>query len=342
MPEPSYGRFARYVLIVFAIGLALLVAWYAAEVLLLGFGGILFAVAIRAGGEGLARHLPLSARWCSVLVVLLVALALFALGAVTGDEVARQFTDLRERLPDAVARARATLQESELGRGFLSLLAGAGDEAVSVGSALQAATLTFGVLADLFVVALVAIYLGLSPRTYLDSTVALAPVAHQDDVRSGLVECGAALKRWLLGQLVSMTFVGVLTGIGLWLIGVPNAVLLGVVTGLFVFVPILGPIVAAVPGILLALAVSPTLALYAAGVYFLVQQIEGALITPMAQRWAVDLPPALGVIAIVLFGALFGFPGVLFATPLTVVIMVLVRRFYLEPRTPPAVEDEAA
>lgn len=329
---PSYGRFARYVLIVFAIGVLLLALWQVARVLLLGFGGVLFAVAIRAGGSALARRLPVSARWGSVIVVLALVAGLALVAMLLGDEVARQVADLQQQLPGAIARARQSLQSTEIGRTVLSFMSGATTEGLSAATAFRAASATFGVLTDMAIVLLLALYLSFSPRTYLQATVGLAPVRYQADVRDALHDTGHALHRWLLGQFVSMTSVGLLTGVGLWLVGVPNAAILGLVAGLLEFVPILGPFVAAVPGVLLALAQGPTTALYAALVYFVVQQLEGSLIMPLAQKWAVELPPALGLLAVVLFGVLFGIPGVLFATPLTVVVMVLVRRFYLDRR----------
>jgi predicted PurR-regulated permease PerM len=329
---PGYGRFARYVLIVFAIGVTLLALWQVARVLLLGFGGVLFAVAIRAGGSAVARRLPIPARWASLLVVLALAAGLALVIMVLGDEVARQIVDLQQRLPGAIARARESLQGSELGRTVLSFMSGASAEGLSAATAFRAASATFGVLSDMAIVLLLALYLSFSPRTYTRATVELAPLRYQADVRGALHDSGRALHRWLLGQFVSMTSVGLLTGFGLWLVGVPNAVILGLVAGLLEFVPILGPFLAAVPGVLLALAQGPTTALYATAVYFVVQQLEGSLIMPLAQKWAVELPPALGLLTVVLFGVLFGIPGVLFATPLTVVIMVLVRRFYLDRR----------
>lgn len=333
---PGYGRFTRYVFIVAAVAVGLLAAWQIANVLLLAFGAVLFAVAIRAGGDALARYLPISARWGSMLTVVLVAAGLALLTAALGDDVARQLDALRTQLPAAMERAQRVLSDTELGRNALGALRSGVSEGLSVQHAMTAASATFSVLSDFVIVLLLALYLSFSPRDYLNGVVELAPVRHERDVRGALHDSGHALRRWLLGQFVSMTTVGVLTGVGLWLVGVPNAAVLGLVAGLLEFVPILGPLAAAVPGILLALAAGPQTALYAALVYFGVQQLEGALIMPLAQRWAVHLPPALALITVVLFGVLFGIPGVLFATPLTVVIMVLVKRFYLDKREPPS------
>lgn len=329
----SYSRFTGYSLIVFSIGVALLALWQVAHVLLLGFAGILFAVAIRAAGDEIARHLPFSGRWGSVLVLLAVVAIIAGLSFAIGDEIARQLRDLQRQLPEAMANARETLERSNMGRSVLALVNNASFEGISAANAMQAASATFGVLWNLLMVILITLYLSFSPRSYVKGAVALAPVRFRSQTQDALEDSGAALRKWLLGQLVSMTSVGVLTGIGLWLVGVPNAAILGLAAGLLEFVPILGPFVAAIPGVLLALTVGPTTALYAAAVYFGVQQLEGSLIMPLAQKWAVNLPPALGLLAVVIFGVLFGIPGVLLATPLTVVLMVLVKRFHVDAQT---------
>jgi predicted PurR-regulated permease PerM len=118
---------------------------------------------------------------------------------------------------------------------------------------------------------------------------------------------------------------------------VPLAIPLGILSGLLDFVPVIGPFAAAIPGVLIAFAQGPQVALYATLVYIAVQFIEGHLVLPLAQKWAVSLPPALGLLSIVAFGLVFGLMGVLFAIPLTVVIVVLVQKLYVAP-----LEGEAA
>jgi predicted PurR-regulated permease PerM len=127
-----------------------------------------------------------------------------------------------------------------------------------------------------------------------------------------------------------MTIVGVLTATGLAIAGVPLALALGVLAGLLDFIPVVGPVLAIVPGIVLALSVDPHTAAWAAAVYIAVQQLENHLIVPMAQRWSVNLPPAISVLSILTLGVLFGVMGVLFGMPLTVVAMVLIKKLYVE------------
>jgi predicted PurR-regulated permease PerM len=108
------------------------------------------------------------------------------------------------------------------------------------------------------------------------------------------------------------------------------ALVLGVIAGLLDFVPYLGALAGSLPGILLALTLGPSQALYAGLMYVLAQQLESHLVTPLIQQQAVKLPSALPIVAVVTFGLLFGLPGVLLTTPLTVVVMVLVQQLYVK------------
>jgi predicted PurR-regulated permease PerM len=104
---------------------------------------------------------------------------------------------------------------------------------------------------------------------------------------------------------------------------------LGLLAGVLEFIPFLGPLLAAIPGVLLALAVSPDLALWVLLVYFVVQQLEGYVLTPLIQQFEVRLPGVILLFAVFGFGILFGTLGVILAAPLTVVLYVLVKRLYV-------------
>jgi predicted PurR-regulated permease PerM len=138
------------------------------------------------------------------------------------------------------------------------------------------------------------------------------------------------LRLWLLGQLASMTMIGVLTALGLWAIGVPSAFALGLLAALAAFVPYLGPILSALPALLLALNEGTDTLLFTAALYIAVQQVESYVVTPLIQQRVATLPAAVTVFAIVAAGLLFGAPGVLLAAPLTMVAYVLVKRLYVE------------
>ena len=154
-----------------------------------------------------------------------------------------------------------------------------------------------------------------SPATA--TTAATTPEAAEEAV---LVPMGA-------GTL--LLFVGVATGLGLYLIGVPAAWAIGLVAGLAEFVPYLGILVAGIPAIILGFGQGTDTGLWTVGVLIAVQQLQGNLGMPLLQNKMVDLPPAVTIFGIIAAGILFGVAGVLLATPLTIVVLVLVRRLYL-------------
>jgi predicted PurR-regulated permease PerM len=126
-----------------------------------------------------------------------------------------------------------------------------------------------------------------------------------------------------------MMLVFVLTGLGLWAIGLPAALALALLAGLAEFVPLIGPVVAAIPALLIALAEGWQTALWTLLLYLAIQQVESNLIMPLVQHRVVSLPPAVALFAVVAFGLLFGSLGVLFATPLAVVIFVAVKKLWV-------------
>ena len=132
------------------------------------------------------------------------------------------------------------------------------------------------------------------------------------------------LRRWLLGQLVVMGTIGILSGIGLWLLGIDAALALGLMGGLLSFIPYLGAELAAVPATLVALTQGPTYALYVVILYMGIHFVEGNFITPLVQAEATSLPPVLAILSTVAFGILFGPPVVLLAAPRTLVLIIFV------------------
>jgi predicted PurR-regulated permease PerM len=319
----------RLIIALAILGLALLL-WNLRGLLLLVFGAVLVAVILRLIAEPISRRLGFP-EWVGLVLAVLVVLALFGLAFwLFGAETARQASGLREAIPKAWEALLARLQPLGLAAplkqwsaGMQSagggVLANVGRIAASIGSGIT----------DALLVLVGGIYLAAQPRLYRSGLLKLIPPRGRDRVDQALDDARAALRLWLLGRLVSMAFIGVLTGLGLWLLGVPGALALGVVAFILEFVPFVGPIIAAVPAILLALAFDPVKALWVAGLYLGIQQLEGNVIEPLVQQRAVDLPPALLLFSVVAGGLLFGGTGILFAAPLLVVLFVMVKRLYV-------------
>ena len=193
-----------------------------------------------------------------------------------------------------------------------------------------AAGSTFGALGGAALMLVMGLYLAVAPRVYRDGLVRLMPVSLRERVGEALDACGNALSRWLLGQSISMLFVGATTAIGLWLLDVPLALSVGVLSGLLAFIPFFGAIAGGLLAVLLGFMQGPETALYVLILAMVIQQVEGNVLMPLVERWAVGLPPVLGIAATVMFGALFGLLGALLAAPAMIVLMVLVQRLYVK------------
>jgi predicted PurR-regulated permease PerM len=323
--------FTTRVLIAALAVAVLLVMWRVAEVFLIAFGGILLAIMLHSIAVPLSSHLRISNQVALVLATLILLVATFCFLIVFGTQAAAQFSLLISEIPEGLEQARAWLRTSQIGRSALELWDSTQRQAAStLLTALPFAGGVLGALGNFALIIVVGIYLAADPDTYADGAVRLLPVEKRKRARFVLDEAGVSLRKWLFGMTLDALFLGTITGFGLWTVGVPLSFALGVLSGMSVFVPYIGPILATVPGLLIALAVSPMHALYAFIVYVIAQQIEGNVAMPLLQRWSVSLPPVLGLLSIFAFGLLFGIWGVLLATPLTVATMTIVRLAYVE------------
>lgn len=339
----SFG--GRVVAAVAIVGGALAL-WQIRSVLLLVLGGLLFAIVFSAATRGVQRLTRWPRRVSFVLTVLALAAASVAVLWWVGGELAAQLRDLRQQLPGALDSLRQWLAGTALGSQAIEAIDGLQQWEVPWMRLAGAATLTLGALGNFILMLLLGVFIALEPSVYQRGIVRLVPVVHRPRLSAALEAAAAALGGWLRGQALSMLFVGVATWVGLALLDVPLALILGVLAGILGFIPFFGAIVSGALAVLLAFTQGPQTALYVALIALAIQQVEGNLLMPLVQRWAVQLPPAVGVVSVVVAGGLFGIGGVLLATPLVVVLMVLVRKLYveglLEGETAPPEDAEAA
>jgi predicted PurR-regulated permease PerM len=322
--------FVRRVLIVLGLAAVFFLVWQLRILLLMLFGAIVVASIFRAVADLICKYTRLSNGISTALSIILVLGSLAALIAVFGAHVGSQVQSLRETLPAAWKALEQRIGDIGLSAQLDKLVAtvtspgggslsGFGRTLISIG----------GGFADLIVVIFAGIYLATQPNFYRMGAIKLVPPLRRKVAAEAMLESERALRLWLKGQAIAMVVVGLLTGLGLYALGMPSAFTLGLLAGVLEFIPFAGPIIAAVPAILLAMAVSPELALWVGLLYLAVQQFEGNLLTPLVQQYAVDLPGAVMLFALIGFGSLFGTLGVILAAPLAVVTMVLVKRLYV-------------
>ena len=323
--------FPRKVLLVTVVVLLVLLAWQLMDLMMLTFGALILAAALRALAETLEKYLRVPPRWSVIVGLLLVTLLLSAGIWALGDPLAEQLEVLRGRLPAATEAAMRWLNTHRVGVAALEYIQQMRDQAGPLAARIAGfAGLTLGVLGSVALMLVMAVYLAISPAIYKNGLVRLIPIAARERVANALDACGYAVSRWLLGQSISMLFVGTTTALGLWLLGVPLAFSVGVLSGLLAFIPFFGAIAGGLLAVVLGFMQGPQTALYVAILAVAIQQVEGNVLMPFVQRWAVNLPPVLGIAAAVMFGVLFGLMGVLLATPAMVVLMVLVQRLYID------------
>jgi predicted PurR-regulated permease PerM len=269
-------------------------------------------------------------------VVLVLALAALALSPVIQSEaqaLAETLPTLVEDVQELVAQAQSlfglqvvdlrpdTQQLLDTARNFFS--GGTASTVLGVGASVANA-LSMGL------VALIAtIYAVAQPTSLVNGFVALFPAGRRERVREILSMMYKAVQRWFLGQLVSMMVVGLLFTVALLVIGIPFALLLGVLSGLLAFIPFIGPIISIIPPILLALIQNPISVVWVILAYLAIQFIEGNIVHPLVMSRAVSLHPVIVVFALLIMGTLFGFIGVLLAIPLTAALFVLVRELWV-------------
>ena len=322
--------FVRRVLIVLGLAALFFLLWQLRILFLMLFGAVVIASIFRAVADTICRFTGLPSGLATALSILIVLGSVAGMVALFGAHVAQQVETLRDTLPAAWKALEARIGDIGLSKQLDRLVAtittpgggslsGFGRALLSIGSG----------LADLIVVIFAGIYLATQPNFYRVGAIKLVPPGRRKIAAEAMLESERALRLWLKGQAIAMVVVGLLVGFGLWALGMPSAFTLGLMAALLEFIPFAGPIIAAIPAVLLALAVSPELALWVVLLYVVVQQFEGNLLTPLVQQYAVDLPGAVLLFSLIGFGTLFGTLGVILAAPLAVVTMVLVKRLYV-------------
>jgi predicted PurR-regulated permease PerM len=304
---------------------------FAPDVLLVIFTGLLFGVFFGGSADWLSRRLGINRTLGVFLVIVAIIGALVAFGFWFAPVVADQFDQLSRLVPEAIGDLRERLSQYAWGE---TLVARATPSALLTGeggaTAAGAVTTTFGAMGNFVIMLFVGLYVALAPVIYRKGVICILAPSLRNDGREVLTKMVNTLKSWLLAQLFAMSVVGVLTWLGLWLVGVPLAPVLGLIAALLAFIPNIGPILAAVPGVLLAFSEGTTTALLALGVYVAVQSLESYVITPLIQQEQVSLPPALIISVQLLMGTLFGILGLALATPLAAIALTLVRETYVE------------
>jgi predicted PurR-regulated permease PerM len=316
--------------IVLAVAAAL---WYARTAIFLAFAGILLAIVLHGASEGLARISRLPNLVALTIVIALIVVFFAVVIDTSGPTISQQITQLATRIATGLTTLTQQVATAADQRNFFQdvditkLLSQFSPWGIASG-ATSAAVSMFGVVSALLIVLFFGIYFAADPHTYVELAARVAPEDRRSETTAMLYDTGDLLRRWLIGQGISMAVIGSVTYVGLLILGVPIAFVLALFAGLAGFLPYLGPIIGAVPMVLVAGGESYTLALWVTGLYAIVQFLESYLLTPLIQARAVSLPPAVVILNQLVLGALFGVLGLALATPLAAAAIVPLRNWF--------------
>jgi predicted PurR-regulated permease PerM len=323
------------VLIVFGVALLLFVTARLAQVLLLLFAGILLAIFLRAITNFLRDKTGMKDGLALMIVIFTLALITFGAGWFMAPSVYEQGERLAEAIPLAIQDLRADVGQYEWGQTIIRYIDTAdpvadADPGQVIEQARTVVSLAMGGFIGILLILFIGIYLAAKPQMYKYGLVRLVPVERRPRAHEVIDACVETLKRWLIGRILLMVGVGLMTGISLAIMGIPLALVLGILAALLEFIPNVGPILAAIPALLIAWTIDPVTAGWVALLYFVIQQVESFVLTPLVMRKTVELPPVITILALFAFGLLLGPLGVVLATPITAVALVLVKMLYVE------------
>jgi len=320
--------------------------WTARLLVLTCFLGVLLGLAAARATDWVCARVRVKRPIVAAVVVFGATGLLVLIFSQTFPILVEQSQELRTKLPEAAAKFEAWigLKQPKL----LDAIAPAtldGSSRLVAAIKVHSPDLTnfaFGVVQSVFAVAaglvlviFLALYIAADPDTYRRGILLLIPTDHRDRIGVVLTSLGTTLRTWFATQLIAMVVIGVVTSVILILLDVRGALALGVIAGVFEFIPNIGPLLSAVPAILMGFVESPDQAGIVALVYWGIQFLENNLLIPYLMSEQLDLPPALTLVTQVVMAFVFGFLGLFVAIPMLAVVVVTLRAFWVEDDIPP-------
>lgn len=319
------------------ITLVVLFAWMLvnnSKIILTGFGGILIAVLFYGSASWLSKKTNVPTKFWLLVTIVAPCLLLGLFFMYTGPKVATQASELMERLPQAIRYLQEQISKLQWSGQLADNVKDFSSYDPKVATIVDAVSSFFSStingLGSFIFALLLGLFLCVNPNWYINGAIKLVPPSHRTRIKEVLDACGIALSEWLVAKIASMVMVGILTTVGLWALGIDLALILGIIAALLSFIPNLGPIMAFVPAAMVSMISGLNALLYVSMLYIAVQAVESYVLTPVLQAKIVGLPPALTLFAQVILAAMVGMAGILLAAPLTIMLMVIVNKLYVE------------
>ncbi|MCE7946335.1 MAG: AI-2E family transporter [Chloroflexi bacterium CFX4] len=336
----------RWLLIAFTLVIVLMAIWLVRDVLLLSLTAVIFAILLTTPIRFFVRH-GINRIVAVLLTVFLISLVIAATSALALPDLFEQFRILvvqtlpsagqvlqRELAPENLTLRFPFLRDFMTEMSLADLTNQLSQQIVSglatvSGQVFPFVTNLFSALFSLLIVIFLSIYFVADPDPHWRGLLRLVPIGYRPRAREILLSLDYTLRQFLQTQIILMILTGTLTTIAMLVLGLPLAGVLGVIGGLFSFVPNFGPLVALVPVLAVTILNSPEKVLLVLLVYFGIQFVVGQIVAPLLLGKEIQLPPAIILLSQIIFGIFFGFLGLLLSVPLAAIGVVLIREVYV-------------
>lgn len=337
----AWAQVIRWALLTVLILVGGAAVWQVRDVLLLSLAAVLLTILLTSPVRWLVRRrVP---RPLAIAIALVGMAGLFvALVALALPQIVSQFGQLIDLIPQAVVALEQRLQEIQLPAG-LQLLPQDTESLIEqlVGNLGEITTSLFpqlgtffggvtSVIFSILIVAFMSMYFLLDPGMHERGLVSLLPLRYRPRAWEIIHRLDRTLRGYLQAKITSMILVGLGTGAGLYLLGVPLAPALGIITGLFSFVPNFGPLAALLPTLAVTIINAPDRVLWVVVLFYGIQLVESQFVGPLLVSHEINLPPVLVLISQIVFAVFFGFLGLLLSVPLIAIVQVLVQEIYIK------------
>ncbi|QQL49474.1 AI-2E family transporter [Mucilaginibacter ginkgonis] len=326
------------VAIIALLVIVILIARVAFNVLLMVLAGSLISIYFNGLSGIIQRRLRLKPGISLVISIVGSFAILGVLLWFMGTTIEQQIAQLIRSLPGTINNVKQKLSESPAGQQVLEALSSTNSQKM-MGTVQSFFSTSFGVLGNLYIILLLSIFFTVSPALYTDGIILLFPPERKPVARHIISRISASLKGWVKSTILTMVVLATMISIGLTIMGIPAALVLGLFTGMLRLVPNFGAIIAMVPGTLLGLTEGTGTGIIVALIYIVSQTIVNNIVAPLVQKRMINMPPALTIISQVIMGTLSGGLGIILAVPLLAIVFILVEELYINKMEDGNVDD---
>lgn len=325
MPVDFKSRVVFGAAICTAVVCMLFILWNGRFIVLLLFAGIIGALLLSIPTQWIQKKLRVRRSLALFIVLFGVSALLAGTAMLLGPALLQQLAALQTDIPEAAQQITGRLNAQPWGRWLTLHLADSARTpdglSFAVSGLRSIMTVTTLTIAGVIVVLFSSLFLAAEPEFYLAGLYRLTPTSYRSRLSQCLESARTGLESWLVAKLLSMVVIGVMVAVGLLILRVPLPGTLGIIAGLLTFIPNLGPVLSVIPAALLAFAISPGRGVLTLLLFGLVHFLEGNVVTPLAERKIVTLPPALTLALQLLLASFTGVLGVAMAAPITAVLL---------------------